>query len=35
MFTLILVVVAFVGGAYVQYKYNVAKYVGLKTPTTV
>lgn len=32
--TIILLVVAFLGGAYVQYQFNIAKYVGLKTPTT-
>lgn len=34
MLTIILVVVAFLGGAYVQYDFNIAKYVGLKTPKT-
>lgn len=32
--TILLVLVAFAGGAYVQYTFNVAKYVGLKTPKT-
>lgn len=32
--TIILLVVAFAAGAYVQYQFNVAKYVGLKTPKT-
>jgi hypothetical protein len=32
--TLILLVVAFAGGAYVQYALNIAKFVGLKTPKT-
>lgn len=35
MFTIILAVVAFLGGAYVQYRFNIAKYVpfvNLKTP---
>jgi hypothetical protein len=30
--TILLLVVALVGGAYLQYKFNLLKYVGLNTP---
>lgn len=30
--TILFVLAALVGGAYLQYKFNVAKFVGLKTP---